>query len=360
MIILIHWRCPDLLFICCNIINNTLFIKQNKTMSLPAREKIKVQKLVSQIEQGSFDDNVVDSLFMKLRGFSHGNVVFREIADFVAHNDKRNKGITVEALNALYLSMKYFIEYVSPNKAINIQQPFPIYIKRLMIYQVNKCDEHLLREKFHESKLSLKNRIDTSFKEDKEHGIAYFKKDRISRQFFESIQYLLGFIGVVPAFTQQALIEQLIAVLSKNGISFNEDKIREQEKKIVLCILCLLNNTQFEYKGHKPGYCKVSCERKEIMNIPNFVDQEGNKIDYIKSFGNLSLEGYIVLKNEDKDLTVCYPLFATDLSVEEWCDEDLFTIRVQGAGNSKVEFHKVNLDTDLVISENFKLSSICT
>ena len=229
-----------------------------------------------------------------------------------------------------------------------------------MKYQVDKCDENLLKEKFNVSKSRLKSRIDTLFKEDKSLGIAYFKKDRISRQFFESIQYLFDFIGVVPAFTQQALIEQLISVLSKNGISLNEDKIRKQEKKIVLCILCLLNNSQFEYMGHKPGYCKVSCERKEIMNIPNLVDQEGNKIDYIKSFGNLSLEGYVVLKKKDKDLTVCYPLFETDLSVEEWCEEDLFTIRIQGAGNSKIEFKKVNLDTDLVISENFKLSSIRT
>ena len=329
-------------------------------MSIPAREKIKVQKLLSQIEQGSFDDNDVDSLFMKLRGFSHGNDVFREIADFVAHNDKRNKGITVASLKALYLSMKYFIEYVSPKKTINIQHPFPIYVKKLMKYQVDKCDENLLREKFNVSKSRLKSRIDTLFKEDKTLGIAYFKKDRISIQFFEAIQYLLSFIGVVPAFTQQALIEQLISVLSKNGISFNEDRIREQEKKIVLCILCLLNNTQFEYGGHKLGYCKVSCERKEIINIQNFVDQEGNEIDYVKSFGNLSLDGHVVLKKEDKDLTVCYPVFATDLRVEEWCDEDLFNIKIQGAGNGKIEFKKVNLDTDLVISDNFKLTGIRT
>lgn len=327
-------------------------------MSIPAREKIKVQKLVSQIEQGSFDDNVVDSLFIKLRGFSHGNDVFREIADFVAHNDKRNKGITVASLNALYLSMKYFIEYVSPKKAINIQQPFPIYIKRLMIYQVNKCDEILLREKFHESKSSLKSRIDTSFKEDKKHGIAYFKKAKISRQFFESIQYLLGFIGAMPAFTQQSLIEQLLSVLSKNNILFNEDKIREQEKKIVLCILCLLNNTHFEHGGHEPGYCKISCERTEIMNIPNFVDKEGNEIESVKSFGNLYLQGHVLLKKEDRDFRVCYTVFETDLSVEEWCDKDLFMIKIQGTGNSKIEFKKVNLDTDLVISDNFKLSRI--
>ena len=233
-----------------------------------------------------------------------------------------------------------------------------VYIKKLMIYQVNKCDENLLREKFHESKLSLKSRIDTSFKEDKKHGIAYFKKDRISIQFFESIQYLLGFIGAMPAFTQQALIEQLISVLSKNNILFNEYKIREQERKIVLCILCLLNNTHFEHGGYEPGYCKISCERTEIMNIPDFVDKEGNEIESVKSFGNLSLQGYVLLKKEDRDFRVCYTVFETDLSVEEWCDKDLFMIKIQGTGNNKIEFKKVNLDTDLVISDDFKLSRI--
>ncbi|HDU8584939.1 TPA: hypothetical protein RG682_000381 [Vibrio alginolyticus] len=92
-------------------------------------DKTKAQKLVTKLEAGDFDENDVDNLFMRLRAYSHGNKVFREVADFVAHNDERNRGITNESLEAFYLSFKFFEEYTSSKKPLDITSPFPLYIK---------------------------------------------------------------------------------------------------------------------------------------------------------------------------------------------------------------------------------------
>ena len=83
-------------------------------------EKAKAQKLVLKLESGDFDENDIDNIFMRLRAYSHGNRIFHEIADFVAHNDKRDKGVSAESLEAFYLSIKYFLEYVSPKKTLDI------------------------------------------------------------------------------------------------------------------------------------------------------------------------------------------------------------------------------------------------
>ena len=61
-------------------------------------EKTKVQKIVEKIESGHFDENDIDNIFMKLRAYSKNFWVFREIADFVAHNDERDRGLVNQAL----------------------------------------------------------------------------------------------------------------------------------------------------------------------------------------------------------------------------------------------------------------------
>ncbi|MDH5356168.1 MAG: hypothetical protein OEY09_17130 [Gammaproteobacteria bacterium] len=95
-------------------------------------EKAKAQKLLVKLESGNFDENDIDNLFMRLRAYSHGNRIFREVADFVAHNDERNKGVATESLEAFYLSFKYFLEYISPKKSLDIGSSFPLYVKKLM------------------------------------------------------------------------------------------------------------------------------------------------------------------------------------------------------------------------------------
>src|SRR5690606_35211520 len=105
-------------------------------------------KIVDKIEAGDFDENDVDSLFMKLRAYSSDHRVFREIADFVAHNDNRDRGLANQALETMYLRMRFFLEYNSPKETLDLSQPFPLWIKRLMIFQVEKCEEGVLKERF--------------------------------------------------------------------------------------------------------------------------------------------------------------------------------------------------------------------
>ncbi|MEI8654298.1 hypothetical protein P4S57_17195 [Pseudoalteromonas sp. Hal273] len=130
-------------------------------------EKSKAQKLILKIEKGQFDENDIDSLFMRMRAYSNKMPVFREIADFVAHNDQRDRGLANQSLETMYLRMKYFLEYNSPKKSLDISSPFPLWIKKLMVLQVNKFKESVLKEKFNVTQQRLKSRIENAFKDDK-------------------------------------------------------------------------------------------------------------------------------------------------------------------------------------------------
>lgn len=319
-------------------------------------ERQKAQKIISRIESGEFDENDIDNLFMRLRAYSFGNTVFREIADFVAHNDRRDRGRTVDSLEAFYLSFKYFGEYVSPKRSLNINEPFPLYVKKLMKYQALKADQSELKKRFGVSSRRLISKIDSTFSEDRKGGTASLKKGRISRETFEAVQFLLGFIGSHPAYDQVTILSEMVEVLAKNKLAFDKDEFLAQGDRITVCILFLLHDTEFEFGGPKPGYCRVSCEKLSIAHNVRFVDGEGNPVDHSESFGQLQVQGHVVVAYKDSEVTVCYPLMVTNLEVEEWCDESLFKIEPISEKAPNYHHKKVQFD-DLSINVQGQLSA---
>jgi hypothetical protein len=320
-------------------------------------ERSKVQKLITKIENELFDENDIDSLFMKLRAYSSGFNIFREVSDFVAHNDLRNRGIANQSLETMYLRMKFFVEYNSPKKTLDLSQPFPLWIKKLMILQVEKCNEDDLKLKFKVTKNRLVNRIEGGFKEDKKNKIALYKQGKLSQETFHAIQHVLSFISGNASFDQDELINELVAVLTKNKVKFNEDKFRLLSDKITVCILLLFHHAEFDFKGYKPGKCSISPEKESISHNVQYVNAEGEKVDNVETFGNLSVRGLITLKYDGKDLSIANSVMTTNLDTEKWCNQELFNIE---AFNSDLPNHmckRLKLDIDLCLGDDFKLSS---
>lgn len=321
-------------------------------------EKVKAQKTLRKIETGDFNENDIDSIFMALRAYSHGNKVFREVADFVAHNDKRNKGLTTESLEALYFSFKYFNDYVSPKNPLDITAPFPLYIKKLMKYQVDKCDETYLKNNFNMTRQRFKSRIDNIFSEDKKKHLAFLKKPEIPRNILDVMNYVMGFIFSRPAFDQDQVISGLLDVIQINKLDVNIAKILEYSDKITICVMLLLHNTKFEYGILNQGYCKISCENPSIPYNQVFIDKDGNPIEHKDSFGSLQVLGYVELDSDGKPLVACYPLMTTNISAEKWCDEDMVTIEQIGEHSPDYLYRKIMFDSHLYFNDSEKIGII--
>ena len=321
-------------------------------------EKNKAQKLVKKIEAGHFNENDIDSLFMKLRAYSAGFPVFREIADFVAHNDKRDRGLANQSLETMYLRMKYFLEYNSPKKTLDLSSVFPIWIKKLMKLQVGKCDEADLRNKFNVTRQRLISRIDSAFKEDKKNKLASYRQGKLSETTFNAIQHVMSFISGNASFGQDELLNELVAVLKKNRLEFNESVLRKLSDKIAICILLLFHHSEFDFKGYKLGRCKISSEKESISHNVKFVDADGNDVDHDESFGNLSVTGTVTLEKDGKDLSIAHAIMATNLSSEIWCSDELFHIEPFSEEIPNHMCKRLKLDVDLCLNEGFKLSGI--
>lgn len=320
-------------------------------------EKNKAQKLVEKIQTNQFDENDIDSLFMRLRAYSKGKHIFREIADFVAHNDARDRGLANKSLETMYLRMKFFVEYNSPKKSLDISSKFPLWIKRLMLLQVDKFDEKSLKDKFNVSKQRLKNRIDIGFKEDKKAKTAILKKGKLSNDTFDAIQHVMSFLISQPAFTQEELISELISVIQTNGIELNQNLFLLQADKITLCTMLLLHNASFDFKGHQPGYTRIGCEKEAISFNTKFVDVNGNEVEHKETFGKLNINGYVVLDNNGVDVTMVHPLMQTDLDASHWCHENMFTVQPWSEDSPNHLCKKLTFSDGLHMTDTFQLSN---
>lgn len=321
-------------------------------------EKNKTQKLVNKIESGHFDENDIDSLFMKLRAYSVGFPIFREVADFVAHNDNRDRGLANQSLETLYLRMKYFLGYNSPKKTLDLSSPFPIWIKKLMKFQVLKCDEVELRNKFNVTKELLVNRIDTAFKDDAKNRTASYRQGKLSEGTFNAIQYVMSFINAKASFDQDSIIDEIVSVLKKNKIEFNESVIRGLSDKITICILLLFHHSDFDFKGYKPGKCKISSEKESISHNVKLVDVDGSEVEHHESFGCLSISGTITLETDGKELSIIHTIVSTNLSSEIWCSDSLFHIEPLSKELPDHMCKRIKLDIDLCLDDEFKLSDV--
>ncbi|OCH27154.1 hypothetical protein A6E12_11720 [Aliivibrio fischeri] len=325
---------------------------------MKAIEKNKAQKIVGKIQSGYFDENDLDSLFMRLRAYSNGKPVFREIADFVAHNDKRDRGLANSSLETMYLRMKYFLEYNSPQKSLDISTDFPVWIKKLMMLQVDKFDENELKSKFNVTKQRLKSRIDNGFKENKKEKTASLKQGKLSEDTLKAIQHVMSVLISKPAFTQDDLIDELVDVISINNIPLDKESFLAQADKIALCTMLLLHNATFDYKGHKLGYTKISPEKESISFNTRFVDANGNEVENIETYGNLHVNGYVVLESDGKDLTIVHPIMTTKLDAELWCENDMFHIETWSEDFPDHLCKKLKISDSLSISNEFKLAHI--
>jgi hypothetical protein len=320
---------------------------------IKGNERAKVQRTVNDVSAARFDERDIDHLFMSLRAHCGHYKIFREVADFVAHNEIRDKGITNQSLEAFYLSFRYFSEYVSPKRALDIGMPFPAYIVKLMKYQVDKCDEARLCQEFNVTKSRLKSRIDNLFKIDNKARTACLAK-QLSDSNLRTLQHILGFIGSHPAYTQDEIISELIGVLNANMVDFDRSAVLAQGDRIMLCILALVHESEYNFKGHKNGYCNISCETTALPHGVTYVDEQGNPVKIEQSYGRLQISGHVVVVNSGKEVTVAYPIITTNLDVEEWCGESLFSIEKRDGG---MLFRKIRFDGPIGVSENFHLTS---
>jgi hypothetical protein len=298
-------------------------------------QKMKVQRALDRILSGQFDENYVENLFVGLRPYCGKYRIFREIGDFLAHSNAREKGITKEFIERLFLMTKYWFAYLTPPRTLNISNPFPIFVKRLMWLQVDLCKPAELRQKFKISPDSLKGLINKLFKENKITKMASPKRP-IKPGELTKFQHLLGFMNLDPVFSVDDLIEDLVGVLQTNKLSFERDDLMAQRDSILLCLMLLFHRTEVIFDGKSSCRCYIAFRR-----IPP---------------NTLLITAEIKAVDENGDQVLFYPnVIQSDLSVFDYVEESLLEAEENELGDDKSLLY---FDEFLCLTKNKKLGQI--
>ncbi len=303
-------------------------------------ERHKIQKNIDTIQSGNFNETNVESLFTNLRPYCKGYNSFREIADFVAHNDERNKGLVNKTLENRYLILAYFLHYVSPKKKLNINNEFPSWIIKLVEYQSHLIDKKEFLDNFKFSRSTFLKNIKEGFPIDYNRKVAIPSKKVFSENFYKALSKCLTFIHNIPPLTQDQVIKEIIGVLKTNKITIKENLIRQNSNKIIISVLILLHKTKYTFE--------------ELSNAETLISNEKSTQNSEDILGNLYIAGKSKVKDVDGvEIEILTHIFSTNLKVEEWCDSSLITTVVLD-DNTEVKY--VDLDEDITLDNNFRIS----
>jgi peroxiredoxin family protein len=317
---------------------------------MKANDKRNTQRIVTKIQSGVFDENDICIFFIRLREFSKNHLVFREIADFLAHSKQRDRGLANKSLENMYLTMKFFTEYLVPKKVFDVTKEFPLWAKSLMVLKVDKFIKGAasgVKDEAEEIKQLTKS-IEKGFKDNKKNKTSTLIKGKLSDITIHNIQIMMNLFIVKPAFTQDELIHEVIGVMSMNEIEIDHTLFMNQGDKITLCLLLLIHNVTYDFNSYKLGSTKIGCEKDSI------IINEG----HVEKHGKLKVMGWVILDYAGKDCPIGHCIMTTNLSVDTWCENELFSTSTHTAPSGVSTCRKVDFDGDIGISNDFKLETI--
>lgn len=292
-------------------------------------ERIKLQKVISKIELGDFDENDIDNLLMKLRAFAGDNSIFIEISHFVAHNDVRDRGLTHEALELSYFSFKYLFNYKRDNPEFSIHNPFPSYVLKLIEYQLKKADSKYFKDTFKFNKEEFKKYIKTYIKNSQNKDeyfvdLAALSSIKNKIEFINGVLYLMKFLNYPPLYKQSEILDSITDTMRRNALIFSEINFRNQANKIMLSILYLLHNTKYNLKEIGYGSCKICFFKTnkigEINSEQNFREIFNNKNG---EFSELILLNEVDGEFDGIPISTTFYFLMTDLKAADWCTRNL-------------------------------------
>lgn len=281
-------------------------------------ESLKIQQLVSKIENKTFDYHCIDSILIKLREFSGGNHVFFEISNFIAHNKERNEGKFSDYTNANFLKLMFFMKYNYNKEEFDIIKGVPFWVSDLIYMLISEMSEAESQKKFRKSKAGIKERIRQKFLvKDK----VFSARPNAKKADLDHLATILSsyVIHSGNVFHPDNFFNEFVSCLRENGIIFSEDALRESKDEILMCVLLLLHETNFKFKSLSSASISIAEEN-----------------GHLHLFAILNLE----------PVNVSIVVLQTNLAVGEWCSRDV----------SEALSRTKKLPENVTLDQNFKLS----
>jgi hypothetical protein len=291
----------------------------------------KVFETIEKISENCFDYNAIDLLFSRLRDHVEKESIFHEIANFVAHNEMRKKGLINSSLNSLCHKINILFDITKENYNFDITKPFNKNILNIVKHQSKIIKDDFMYNQFSFIKSEFRNILEDAFLIDK-NGMAA-KRYNLPDNFIELFIYCINAIGIVPDYTQNEIIKEIVNALNNNQFEFDEKIIYQNGNKIMLSILLLLHRTKYNINANNIGYTHVYYNA-----------EDNNEERYMSLYAE-------VFHPEYNEISFGYPVIATNLKLNDWCDYSILSQLIDPKSNT-------GFNQSLIINKEFKLSPL--
>lgn len=264
-------------------------------------ERIKVQKILDKIKENNFSPEDIDLLLIKLREYALPKSLFEEISHFAAHNESRHKGFSFEHLSGYFDTILFLYNHtLASGKPLDFSKPIPAYVINTILFNQQLLSPDDFQRKYKCSQTQFKSRFHNTFLKIK--GTNTYKiKGTLKGTVGSVVQDMLSYIFSYPLYTDKQIFNEIFTLLQANDFDITFDQLNIRYKKIILFIIYLMHNTEYQITDSLIGISQIHI-------TPSTTD-------------TIQLSALVPLPKGDGKFM--FPLITTDLDPAEFCSENL-------------------------------------
>ena len=249
----------------------------------------------------------LDRIFLGLRNRCYGLTSIREIGDFVAHRDRRDKGPVTETVRNIHLSLDSWLHQGEGR--------FPDLAKAKQISAANlrtATDAQL------DGRLGLRREVVKSALSQAIKKMEADHFERVTRREQAVFNYLAGAFIWNPAFTDDQVGEDLATVLTKAGALLPQERAAFDANHAFLALYVTA-----------------------LMHDSAVVMEDGSRFDLVAGFANdenrIEVKARIELAGWGKQVTAPVCIFWTTLLAADHCSDELVNARENWSGAIEID-----------------------
>jgi hypothetical protein len=260
------------------------------------------------ISENTFEEDDIKLLLIEIRDYLQNESILREVCDFIAH-PKRNRGICHKRIDSRYakqiLAKKRTEELIKEGVfQKNPEKPWNFFSDQILDYietskvdrklfetvileGINEIDENSFQKYYRLNKDQVRSTISKFYVQNNN---GYRLKEGFSKDEYFFIDDLLKFIRGTftgkSAFDQKEveddLVNAIVRLAALHSLSIDIPKLRNGLPDIVVCILCIIHDTDFilfdekraksylsVHEAHESGRFNIGL----VVNADNFIFQ---------------------------------------------------------------------------------------
>ena len=249
----------------------------------------------------------LDRIFLGLRDQCHGLASIREIGDFVAHRDQREKGAVTNTVRDIHLSLDSWLHQGEGR--------FPDLAKAKRICAANlrtATDAQL------DARLGLRREVVRSVLAQAIRKMDADRFEKVTKREQEVFNYLAGAFSWNPAFTDEQVGSELAGLLTKSGA------LRSVERA-----------------AFDANHDFLTLYVTALMHDSAVVMDDGSRFELFAGFDNdqrrIEVKARIELAGWAKRITVPVCIFWTSLIGTDHCSDDLAAVPGKWSGAIEID-----------------------